>query len=159
REPVCFLLPTRHRRVLLPLAASPIPQMTWSNGISIAVSIMLGAWTHIFWDALTHRDMFFVKHIPALKARSFLEMPVFYWLQHFSTLVGMLVLLIAYESWTERATVQAKESAGRDGWRILLLGALAIFSTVLAFPIAYADASVFHGDYASRLFLFRMIVY
>ena len=65
----------------------------------VIFSLILGAFSHLFWDAFTHHDGFFVTQFPILKAQSnygvivifslpIFSFPFYKFLQHFSTLVG-----------------------------------------------------------------------
>ena len=64
-RPVCYALPSPHRQALLPLCPDFPTELTrW--GI-ILPSILLGAWTHNFWDAFTHEHGWFVDRIPWLQ--------------------------------------------------------------------------------------------
>ena len=60
--------------------------------VLIPVGVLLGAWTHIFWDSFTHANGFFVKQLPILKWEIFYEFPVFRAAQHVSTLLGGILI-------------------------------------------------------------------
>lgn len=66
------------------------------NWILIFVSIIIGAFSHIFWDSFTHNTGFFVEKIPflqeVLKVGSF-RAPVFKIVQHGSTFVGAMIIM------------------------------------------------------------------
>jgi hypothetical protein len=53
RQPLAGTLPAPHRQALEPLCARPRP--AWWR---IALSVFIGAWTHILFDALTHESAF-----------------------------------------------------------------------------------------------------
>jgi hypothetical protein len=55
------LLPTRHRQLLFPICERPP-----SSWIVIVVSLLIGAWSHLLLDSLTHQDGWIVEHLPAL---------------------------------------------------------------------------------------------
>jgi hypothetical protein len=63
------------------------------------VSVLVGAVSHIFWDNFTHSDGYFVQHldiyedtyIPLYGTRY----PLFFALQHISTLIGLGAILIS----------------------------------------------------------------
>lgn len=63
------------------------------NSIIVIISFIIGFYSHLFWDAFTHEWGFFVRLIPFLKTE-LLEIPLYKILQHFSTLMGGLVLLV-----------------------------------------------------------------
>jgi Domain of unknown function (DUF4184) len=61
RTPVVRMLPGWCRRSFLPLcgrhAGSPLP---------LVASVLIGAWTHIFLDSVTHEDGWFERRLPCL---------------------------------------------------------------------------------------------
>jgi len=68
--------------------------------------------------------------------------PVFYLLQHASSVVGAAIVLVAYVRWlrsVDRGTVAASHAG--DRWRYSLLGALAVTASVVAMPVAYFESS------------------
>ena len=72
------------------------------------VCCWIGAASHIFWDSFTHNNGYFVQELPIYKIVNvnFLgaRYPLFYVLQHFSTLAGMaaiaLYILYMRVAWT-----------------------------------------------------------
>jgi len=60
------------------------------------ISAGVGAASHIFWDAFTHESGFFVRNLPVyddtVVPYDGARYPLFYALQHISTVVGLLVL-------------------------------------------------------------------
>lgn len=111
--PICFLLAVIfHKIVKKPLIkAMPSPIDKWFNYIanktwtlnSVAkfiifiYSALFGMVTHIIWDSFTHENGYFVKLIPSLSKSidiHSLNMPIYKFLQHGSTLVGAIIILI-----------------------------------------------------------------
>lgn len=66
--------------------------------IIIILSIIIGAYSHLFWDAFTHEWGFFAKHVHALQETwvqiSFnnFEIKGYKFLQHFSTFLGAIFI-------------------------------------------------------------------
>ncbi len=62
------------------------------------ISALLGAASHIFWDAFTHGRGFFVQHLWFYPGRFVpfdgVNYPLWYALQHISTVVGLAVLTV-----------------------------------------------------------------
>jgi hypothetical protein len=58
------------------------------------LAIMLGAITHLLWDAFTHRGTFMTDAIPALRGPTpgFSWMPVYHLLHGLSSVVGLVIL-------------------------------------------------------------------
>lgn len=69
-----------------------------NHTLAFILSACAGAGTHLLWDGFTHYDGFFAQRIPALRT-SFIpylgvRYPAYYALQHISTAVGLIILLI-----------------------------------------------------------------
>jgi hypothetical protein len=75
----------------------PASRLSW-----LAVSVVIGSFTHIFWDDFTHERGLFVTMAPELKLYFGLHMPLFAVLQLGSTVVGAAFLAWAYWRWLQR---------------------------------------------------------
>ncbi len=67
--------------------------------LTVIVSILIGAASHILWDGFTHRYGYFVQTFPALQARMLLAgyaVSLYNILQHLSGLVGGLLIALAF---------------------------------------------------------------
>ncbi len=63
--------------------------------IIVVLSIIIGAYSHLFWDAFTHEWGYFAKLIPALQEVWFIkpiEVKGYKFLQHFSTFLGAIFI-------------------------------------------------------------------
>ncbi len=109
-------------RILRDHAVAPLPQPyrefvgsgrieygSTSNGlldllfpISVLASLAIGAATHIFWDAWTHRGGYFVLHLAPLRADLWPGMPMYNALQHASSVLGLLIIGLVI-AWTLRS--------------------------------------------------------
>jgi hypothetical protein len=76
----------------------PASRFAW-----LAVSVVIGSFTHIFWDDFTHERGLFVTMAPELRLYFGLHMPLFAVLQLGSTVVGAGFLAWAYWRWLRRA--------------------------------------------------------
>ena len=158
-RPVCYALPSPHRQALLPLCPDfPSGLMRW--GI-ILFSLLLGAWTHNFWDAFTHEHGWFVDRIPWLQ-QPVLQIGsttvcVFLILQELSTLVGFIIVALAYWLWLRRQQVSSSVAPGSDRWRYLLWLGILILSFLIALPAAtsYATSAALPDVPFVRSILFR----
>jgi hypothetical protein len=153
-KPVAGLLPYPHRQVALALPPFRWPASLPAVGF-VCLAIIIGAATHIAWDAFTHPAGLFVAKIPALRApsfklhgRDFLRYDV---LQYLSTIVGVIVLIVAYQRVSRHAALVSVGPRGSDGWRYGLLGIIAVVSLAAAAPIAYFAAR--HGRAMSEMVL------
>lgn len=164
RLPLCFLLPQLHRGALLPYARTR-PRWSIGGATKASLSVLIGAWTHSFWDSFTHDGAWAVQRVPWLQA-SLIEvggtvLPTAYVLQQLSTLLGGLGLAFVYIRWLRR---QPRPTASEpdplpDRWRYLLLATLALAALAIGMPGAVRLASHYQGYLAIRVFLFRSAVH
>jgi len=160
-RPVCYALPAPHRQALLPLC----PVFPTSVGLwaSILLSLLLGAWTHNFWDAFTHEHGWFVDRIPWLQQpiMQFTKVTLYRYLalQEISTIAGFLLLTLLYWRWLQRQRPVTKSDS--DGWRYLFWAAILGLALVIALPTAihYARVAARPGFLFGRSFLFRVAIY
>ena len=93
RPAIVELLPPGLGRALGPASRS------WSLAF---LAVILGAISHIVWDGFTHQGDWGVRLLPALKIRPFphvLPLPWFRLLQHGSSTVGLVLLMVWAASW------------------------------------------------------------
>lgn len=91
RAPLAFALPCAiHARFARFLSTS------WRPRVHVAVaSALIGAITHLAWDACTHRTGWLVRALPALEANALIGgLPAYRALQHASTAVGLALLVV-----------------------------------------------------------------
>jgi len=106
KHPLLALFPVRHQARLYPYARdfrfTPVPRF-----FLILLSLLVGSATHLVWDSVTHQSGWVVRRVPELTARVFLtqteSMPVYKLLQHGSTVLGLIVLGVAYFIWLRKA--------------------------------------------------------
>ncbi len=153
RRPLCFILPQPHRAALTPLADAPVALTAWLL-LKVAVSLVIGACTHIVWDAFTHkRDLIGLPmawlHATAFQAGARV-VPVYYVMQWLSTLAGTAILIVAYRRWLRCRVSNAvrPDTAREDRWRYRLLLAIAAVALVVAVPLAVDVAARFNGAVA-----------
>jgi Domain of unknown function (DUF4184) len=98
----------------------------------IAVSILLGAFTHILWDSFTHDNMWPYAHIAWLHIRVQLpfhrSMQIFDVLQYVSSAAGMVILFVLWARWIRTGGRRAIP-AFRELWIALVV--VALFGAVL----------------------------
>jgi hypothetical protein len=143
-RPVCYALPSPHRSALLPLCPNfPTGLKQWTI---ILFSLLLGAWTHNFWDAFTHENGWFVERIPWLQQSvthlGSLHVHVYLALQEGSTVVGFVIVVLAYCFWLRRQPASPSPAAESDGWRYLFWLAVITLSFLIAVPLAVHESAV-----------------
>jgi hypothetical protein len=107
RRPVVQWLSARHRRIFEPLCLRPAGSLA-----IVVISLLIGAWTHIFLDSLTHENGWLVEHLSVLQI-SFVagnwQVRVCDGLYALCTFAGTTCVALAYLNWFER-------TAGIPGW-------------------------------------------
>jgi hypothetical protein len=141
--------------------AERAPSFSWQLLARVVLSILVGAWTHIFWDSFTHARGWPVGHwallrYPLLRIDG-IDVPVFNLLQHLSTLGGTIALWACYFRWVRRRRGrQPVAPAGpadslSDSLRYALLGFFAVVSVSIAVPLALPHNP--HGGFDVRVFV------
>ncbi len=161
RTPVCFILPMPHRAALWPMCSRP-PMRSFGHLIAILASLLLGAWTHIAWDAFTHKTGWVVQEVPILRhiavSTGVAHLAGYVVLQHLSSLVGVLILAFAYQRWLVRQNPVPTKEPVPERWRYLLCGTLLAASAGVALILSVHEQSPLGGLRALRLFVFSVAV-
>lgn len=69
------------------------------NYFIVLVSLLIGIFSHILWDAFTHKHGYFVNQIETLKSTTAIfgtEIPFWKIAQHLGTLIGSIILMITF---------------------------------------------------------------
>lgn len=161
-RPICYVLPAAHRQVLLPLC--PRFPVTVSRWIILSYSLLLGAWTHNFWDSFTHEHGWFVVRISWLQqlvSVPFTTVCRYLFLQEISTFVGFAILLVSYSRWLRRQPSAATFDSGSDTWRYIFWIAVLGVSLLISVPAAvhYTMATPLEGLFFVRSIVFRTAIY
>jgi hypothetical protein len=167
RSPLLEILPGRYQELFRPRCRRPAGP--W---LALAVSVLIGAWTHNLLDSISHPDGWLVEHIPALRQPVFwlgaAGVPVCGWLYAGFTFCGATWLAAAYLRWLEEATASpavarpvarpatrwcgallfgaaalALATAGRGGHRFLGLIPLGIVTVAVVLGFLAATATLF----------------
>jgi hypothetical protein len=116
KAPLLACLPPSHQ-VCLREAASALAWSQPSVLLLVAVSVIIGAFTHIAWDSCTHANGWTVQHVPALQAvllhKTGGDLKVFKVLQHGSSIVGLAVLAGYYRWWCRPGRIMGDSGKGR----------------------------------------------
>lgn len=161
-RPVVHLLPQPHRGALLALGR---PRTVFSFrmfGVA-AISLLIGAFSHTAWDAFTHNNGYFVAYLPPLQAPLFQlgnhVVYVYHILQHTSTVVGIVLLTIAYLRVLRLTRADTGVTGTREWPRYAFFAVLALVSPACAWSFAYADAAPSGSEPNMEVLMLRMIVY
>jgi hypothetical protein len=131
RWPVVGILPASYRRAFLPLCQRPA-----GSPFLIIISLLIGAWTHLFLDSITHPDGWLVEHLPVLQAPVLPVGPhrlmVCEVLYAGFTFAGVAWLAFCYLRWLEKAAGSSVPTTRGMKWGCSLLLASSILFVALA---------------------------
>ena len=153
RGPLTAALPNPHREALWPLC-----QKRLGRPGQLLVSLLLGVWTHILWDALTLEHHWMAGLGPESRSEAaylpgtdilIARLP---W--YASTVVGLSALALSYGFWLKKARGSARLWPAREtgrcvGWLLLLL---VPGVAMLPFTLRYAEG--WPQSYAVRHFFY-----
>jgi hypothetical protein len=161
RRPVCYAFPQPHRAALLPLcAAFPRGLKRW---LILLLSLLIGVWTHTFWDAWTHDGGWFVERMPVLQRPVFRVGPTVvdtaFCLQVLSSFLGLLVLAIAYFLWLRRRPAPSTVDPESDRWRHFFWAGIGTASVLIGMALAVYSAGSGHGFLLARAIVIHSAVF
>ena len=163
--PMVSLLPLNHQKRLL-LITEKFSFRPVRRSLQIALSIMIGALTHIVWDSFTHKHGWMVQFFPGLNFPIFtlpgtpFSFPLYRLLQHTSTLIGGVLLAYWYLKWYRSSSTVETENSWfpAPSTRIKILVGMASSALFFALWLAFLAVPSFHNIYYIRLFFFDVTV-
>ncbi len=121
-EPVAALLPARWAVLARSWTSAAWPR-SLVGVLGWYAALVVGALTHVVWDAFTHPDGWVVQRWSLLR-HEFAGLPVEQWLQYLFSGLGMA--LVAYALWRGAGRVTAPPASSQPAAsRVLLVGAIA----------------------------------
>lgn len=127
----------------------------WSDAIRgpavplVVASIIVGALTHVVWDAFTHVDHWGPRHIPWLAERHG-SLEGFRWAQYASGFVGMVVIAVAAMRWWRRTPTDPRQRISRLPRSVAVgVWSAVITAGALGGTVAFASA-MSHDEPLSR---------
>jgi hypothetical protein len=96
KAPLESLLPRFVQERIAPYSGGRLP-LSWSYWLCVVVAIVIGAYTHIFWDSFTHHGRWGTQTFPALNGLvdiGIRKLPIFKFLQHLSSIGGLVILAV-----------------------------------------------------------------
>jgi len=150
KKPWMRLLPYSHQQRLVALQG-PFRFGGTRRFFTLLFTAFIAIETHIWWDAFTHSQGFFPKHFSALKATVIPGYQVYGLLQIFTSVLGAVIILIAYLRWYHQAPAQEVDGYYRISgrWKITVLVtivslaglAVILFPSQPSHPDAYSKAA------------------
>jgi hypothetical protein len=131
RRPVAVRMPFRLRRSILPACQRPLGPV-WI----LVLSLLIGIWTHVLWDSLTHPDGWVVNQLPILLT-PLLQLDgrtakVCTLLWYSSSIVGAGWLFFAFEKW-KQGVVAAETGIDKSGKGMVQD---AVFLAIVVVPVS-----------------------
>jgi hypothetical protein len=122
---------------------APFKKFNWNQYFKthwfiVLISILIGAFSHIFWDSFTHAQGYFVKTIPILSQTTELfgrQIPILKIIQHSSTLLGGVVIAIFILKLPKDENINRK--INRNYWIIFIALTLIIVAIRLMTGLDY----------------------
>jgi hypothetical protein len=138
RAPVARMLPAPYPQAFLPLCARPMGSL-WV----VAISLLIGAWTHLLWDSLTHTNGWGAEHLPVLQTTIVSvgshRARVCHLLWYVCSSAGIIWLFLAFEKWKQGCVIGGGAAAGKAIWRDALLVAVLVLPIELAHHFAQSN--------------------
>ncbi len=124
--------PVFHYRVILPFS-----ERSSSKAWVVVLSLVLGCWTHVLLDSLTHRGGWLAMHLPFFESTVFTinsrKVRLCHLLWYGCSFVGMAWLFLAFRSWQETHIWGAVITS----WRKRLLEAALVASLLVPIEIVH----------------------
>jgi hypothetical protein len=131
RTKVVARMPAVAKQAILPLCNRPCGPV-WI----MVLSLIIGGWTHVLWDSVTHPDGALVQHVPLLlfpvfrSAGRMARVCTVLW--YGSSFAGVACIFSAFEKWKQNVVVAGRET-GQKG-KLMLQDA--ILAAVLVIPVS-----------------------
>ncbi|HEY9632774.1 MAG TPA: DUF4184 family protein [Coleofasciculaceae cyanobacterium] len=98
---------------------------------NVVVSVVIGAASHLVWDAFTHEGGWFVNHSKLLQSQLG-PLPIYKLLQYGSGVIGILALLLWLSIWLNQAKSRNRIETLAPRWRGLTIICIALCAFVFA---------------------------
>jgi hypothetical protein len=149
KRPLADLLPVAvQRRLAGPLdEATPRAPSWWGKA---GIAVLIGAATHVGWDAFTHNGGWGVERLGVLREPTRWGPAGYSFAQHGSTMVGLSVLVLWIRSWWRRVPVRATRPAPSVRTRSLRLGLL--IGLPLGAGVIFASYKALAAEHVLRAF-------
>jgi hypothetical protein len=122
----------------------------------LVLSLLIGVVSHILWDAFTHEGRAGTEVFPAL-AEQWGPLQGFKWLQHGSSVIGLVIIGIWAVLWLRRSTAHADRERVLPGWvRVAWWISLPVI-LVVSWVIGYATYGPFTAEFTLQHLAYRTL--
>ena len=133
-------------------------KIAWRAGGFALLSLLLGVWTHTFWDSWTHDEGWLAQRVAFLQRPLWtadgVTLHVTYLLQEVSTVAGFTLVLISYWLWLRQQSGSWSLLAADKPWRYWFWAATVAITALVSVPVAAYVALSSKGLVTFRVFLF-----
>jgi len=147
---------TRLARFATPFRLGPPKRL-----LLILLSLLAGIFSHLLWDSFTHGRGWMVHHLAILRTIPFQDFgsyrPLFNWLQHVSTALGIVALVAAYMRWSRDAEPQAVPERLRLSARVKMITLGLIGSAATIFAVLYGLDESRHSTHLSVFAMYASV--
>jgi hypothetical protein len=118
------------------------PDRSWPLAIVLGIlAALVGILTHLAWDAFTHDSSPLVVAVPFLHAELG-PLPVSSWLQHASTIGGLIALALWARAWARRTPRVPSPTVSSPAARVVAWVALAAVFVLMGTAVVIAGMTV-----------------
>lgn len=143
KKPLFLLLPANHQKRLVPWL-NPFPLRTAAQWGLVIVSLIIGAFTHLFWDSFTHERGWAVETFPFLQSNLFTfhrrSYQIHECLQYASTVAGLIFLVACYVRFYQKASFYPLPSIPLVSTKVKLIGGSFLIAGTVFPAMIFANA-------------------
>jgi len=104
--------------------------LNWRNFCLSSIGVLIGAYSHVLWDATSHADGAFVVNSDFWR-RTILSLPLYKWNQYVSGIAGLVIIVV----WYLRSVLKERKNLYKGH----LLPGLVTYTVCIAFFILLAN--------------------
>jgi len=158
--PLTSLLPEWHQQRLVRFAV-PFRLGPPKRFLLIAISLLIGIFSHLLWDSFTHGRGWMVHHVAFLRSMPLQQVgiyrPVYNLLQHLSTIIGLVILITSYTRWSRKIAPEPVAQEFKLSNRVKLAVILTIGSLAAIAGATYGFERSRHAALFSAFAAYSMI--
>ena len=143
KKSVFLLLPASHQQRLAPWL-NPFPLRTAAQWGLVIGSLIIGAFTHLFWDSFTHERGWFVESSPFLQSTVFTfhhrSYEIYECLQYASTGAGLIFIAACYVRFYLKTALHSLPPVPVISTKVKSLGGCILITAPVVFAIIFANA-------------------